>query len=199
LSPSGEGAKLWLVGTLPDGVKHRVPCGSGEIEAYDRGRYFTMTGQRLPDVPSGIEDRQEALARLCDRLLRSQAQPEPTLPLNGKANGAHRDYGPRSDEDVITAGERFSPKFAALWCGDTSSYDGDDSRADLALCDLLAWLTGNDPAAMDRLFRRSGLMREKWDSRRGGQTYGQLTISKAITGSTKTFDWSRDYSAPTNG
>ena len=34
---------------------------------------------------------------------------------------------------------------------------------------------------MDRLFRQSKLMRDKWDSRRNGETYGAMTIRKAIT------------------
>jgi len=33
---------------------------------------------------------------------------------------------------------------------------------------------------MDRLFRESGLMRDKWDESRGLKTYGQITINSAI-------------------
>ncbi len=60
----------------------------------------------------------------------------------------------------------------ALWSGDTSRYDGDDSAADMALVDHLAFWTGGDAQRIDRLFRRSALMRAKWDERRGDQTYG---------------------------
>lgn len=35
---------------------------------------------------------------------------------------------------------------------------------------------------MDALFRGSGLMRDKWDRRQSGSTYGALTIQKAIAG-----------------
>ena len=34
---------------------------------------------------------------------------------------------------------------------------------------------------MDRIFRTSGLMREKWDKFRGQYTYGQKTIEQAIS------------------
>jgi NrS-1 polymerase HBD domain len=71
-------------------------------------------------------------------------------------------------------------KFAALWNG---RFEGDypsQSEADLALCGLLAFWCQRDPAQMDRLFRRSGLYREKWNEPRGAQTYGELTIAKAI-------------------
>ena len=72
-------------------------------------------------------------------------------------------------------------KFAALWKGDVSAYPS-QSEADLALCNLLAFWTGGDAARIDRLFRQSGLMRAKWDERRGGQTYGERTIATAIAG-----------------
>jgi hypothetical protein len=37
---------------------------------------------------------------------------------------------------------------------------------------------------MDRLFRKSGLMRDKWDRPQSGSTYGRLTMKKAISGCT---------------
>ena len=33
---------------------------------------------------------------------------------------------------------------------------------------------------MDRLFRKSALMRDKWDRKTGDTTYGQLSIQRAI-------------------
>ena len=54
------------------------------------------------------------------------------------------------------------------------------SEADLGLCKILAFWTGNDAERIDRLFRRSGLMRNKWDEYRGAQTYGEMSIAKAI-------------------
>jgi hypothetical protein len=37
----------------------------------------------------------------------------------------------------------------------------------------------DDEAQLDRLFRRSGLMRDKWDDKHGATTYGERTIAKA--------------------
>jgi DNA-binding transcriptional ArsR family regulator len=72
-------------------------------------------------------------------------------------------------------------KFARLYdAGDTSGHGSDDSAADLALCVMLAYWTRKDADRMDRLFRQSALMRDKWDEQRGEKTYGALTISKAI-------------------
>src|SRR5699024_481429 len=50
---------------------------------------------------------------------------------------------------------------------------------------------GCNAAQMDRLFRLSGLMREKWDRQQSGSTYGALTIAEAIRTCNTT------YSAPT--
>ena len=60
----------------------------------------------------------------------------------------------------------------------------------LALLNLLAFWTGKDVARMDRLFRQSSLMRDKWDvvhDPANGRTYGQMTVDKAITDGRDTF------------
>ena len=72
-------------------------------------------------------------------------------------------------------------KYKKLWEGDTSDYDS-QSEADLALCNRLALLSGNNTEQIDKLFRQSGLIRDKWDEMRGEETYGQMTIRKAIEG-----------------
>jgi primase-polymerase (primpol)-like protein len=43
ISPSGAGIRIFIRGTLPAGKgRHR-----GRVEVYDRGRFLTVTGQRL--------------------------------------------------------------------------------------------------------------------------------------------------------
>src|SRR5262249_42941595 len=74
-------------------------------------------------------------------------------------------------------------KFRKLWSGDSTGY-ASESEADLALCDLLAFWTACDRERMDRLFRASGLMREKWDERRGDRTYSERTIDTALSSCT---------------
>jgi hypothetical protein len=66
-----------------------------------------------------------------------------------------------------------------LWRGDISAYNS-HSEADIAMCNILAFWTGRDAGQMDRLYRSSGLMREKWDRPQSGSTYGQITIQKAV-------------------
>jgi len=47
---------------------------------------------------------------------------------------------------------------------------------------MLAFWAGSDHAAVERLMRRSALVRDKWDTRRGQSTYLAETIEKAIAG-----------------
>jgi len=68
ISPSGRGIKLWGRGAMPGGTGKKAPVNSpaccdkkSAIEAYDRGRYFTFTGERLPMAPLAVNDCQEAL------------------------------------------------------------------------------------------------------------------------------------------
>jgi primase-polymerase (primpol)-like protein len=52
--------------------------------------------------------------------------------------------------------------FPRLWAGNISPYPS-WSEATLALCGMLAFWTRGDAERVDHLFRKSGLMRDKWD------------------------------------
>lgn len=180
-TPSGEGFRAWILGRKPDhaGCKRNDFDGAGtDVEIYQTGRFFTVTGHRITGSAHTIEPRQEALEALCNELW-PQRKPK-----------AERTAAPASgdealpDEELLTRArnaKNSGEKFRALFDdGDTSGHGGDQSGADLALCNLLAFWTGREPEQMDRLFRRSKLMRDKWDEQRGQLTYAQKTIGKAI-------------------
>jgi hypothetical protein len=82
-----------------------------------------------------------------------------------------------------------SAKFERLWNGSTGGYDS-HSEADMALCFHLAFWTGGDTAQIDRLFRRSGLMRAKWDEVHfaDGSTYGEKTVERAVQRADEFYD-----------
>jgi putative DNA primase/helicase len=88
-------------------------------------------------------------------------------------------------------------RFKSLWDGSTGGHGSDASAADLALCNMLAFWTGPDTTKIDRLFRRSGLMRDKWDVVHSstGDTYGAMTISVALDGRTEFYDPNRNGKA----
>ncbi len=178
-SPSGRGVKVFVAAAKPPHVGSRSKAipGVREVEVYSSGRFFTVTGRHYAGTPEGVEDRQAELDALCGRLWPQ----EPTV----TTYPPHRDASvaaSRCDEWVIerACAAANGDRFRRLWKGDTTLHEGDDSAADLSLCSMLAFWTGRDEAQMDRLFRRSGLMRPKWDQARGATTYGRMTISRAI-------------------
>src|SRR5262249_23787123 len=74
-------------------------------------------------------------------------------------------------------------KFARLWEGNWKENYTSQSEADLALCMKLAFWTDRDAGRIDTLFRRSGLMWEKWERK----DYREATIAKAIEQTTETW------------
>jgi putative DNA primase/helicase len=55
---------------------------------------------------------------------------------------------------------------------------------------MLAFWTGGDSDQIDRLFRESGLMREKWDEQHfaDGSTYGEKTIERVVASTDEFYD-----------
>jgi primase-polymerase (primpol)-like protein len=96
-----------------------------------------------------------------------------------------------NDEALLEKARRASngPKFERLWAGNTGGYES-NSEADMALCCLLAFWSGGNQRQMDRLFRQSGLLREKWDEVHfaDGSTYGEKTIERAISNTSEFYD-----------
>ena len=71
-------------------------------------------------------------------------------------------------------------KLKKLWMGDTSEYGDDQSRADLALLDILARHLKNNAQKVEEFFTASKLgQRDKWTHR---ADYRERTIAKAISG-----------------
>ena len=94
-----------------------------------------------------------------------------------------------SDKELIEKAARAAngERFRNLWSGNIAGYPS-HSEADQALCNMLAFWTGNDTGRMDRLFRQSGLMRAKWDRKQSGTTYGAITITKAVRGNKAVYE-----------
>ena len=179
VSPSGTGLKVFLKGNLPPGGRKR-----GDLEMYDRDRYFTVTGQHLEGTPLTIEERSQELAALHARIF---GQPEPSRTDVTAKTGSAVDL---SDDEILEKARtaKDGAKFKALMGGDWSGYPS-QSEADSALCCRLAFWYDRDEARIDRLFRQSGLYRPKWDERHfgDGRTYGQATIESALELTTETY------------
>ena len=86
-----------------------------------------------------------------------------------------------TDAQIVEAIAGEDEQFVQLLEGNWQSRYASQSEADLAFCNLIAPYFDFDQCRMDGVFRASGLMRPKWDSKRGGFTYGAMTIGKACT------------------
>lgn len=168
LSPSGKGIHIICRGELPKGARHR-----GNVEMYDSGRFFTVTGNNIGEY-TAVEDCTEAIRPLHEKYLGgTRSEPAQRIVQNAPL--------PCSVSEVLEAASRArnGSRFQALYAGNCSEYTS-QSEADMAFCNMLAFWTGRNAALMDEIFRNSGLMRDKWDRRQSGSTYGALTIQKAI-------------------
>lgn len=177
-SQSGKG-----IHCIIKGDKQGERCKQPNIELYEQDRYFAMTGDIIPGYPRTVENRQKELEKLYTETFICPESPKTTITFTGPA-----DYSDQELIDQAIRNHKNGDDIARLWRGDTSGHKNDDSGADQALCNHLAFLTGKDPIRMDRMFRMSGLMRPKWDSKRPGGTYGSITIQKAIDSCRETYN-----------
>jgi putative DNA primase/helicase len=80
ISPSGRGLHIYVLGELPPGRMKK-----GRIEAYQRGRFFTVTGRHLEGTPATVEERTGQLlafhARCLAEPIQQQRQPSNRLPV----------------------------------------------------------------------------------------------------------------------
>ncbi|MBB5866197.1 phage/plasmid primase, P4 family [Xanthomonas sp. 3058] len=169
---------LHVIGRLAGPVpRHSTRSAVGELYTQARGIAFGLSGQAVGNADT-----------LCDvafaQLVADHFQPRrlPTLP--GTGTGARRAEwrGPEDDDVLIERMLRAKPSAAAafgtratlraLWEGTTDQ----NSEHDAALAQHLAFWTGCDAPRIERMMRRSGLRRAKWDDH---HSYLSGTIAKA--------------------
>jgi len=195
VSPSGTGVHILVSGSLP-GERNRWDWN----ECYETARFFTVTGDHVPDTPTRIESRTSELETVYDTHQEVSTASEPTDDERGSDSATETansgeistDTGnDLSDGELLERAQEAanSEKFARLWRGSTSGYES-HSEADMALCSLFAFWTGGDRTQIDRLFRKSGLMRPKWDERHfaDGSTYGEKTIERVLESTTEYYE-----------
>ncbi len=185
-SPSGEGIHILLraPGFVYDKQRYFIKNSKIGLEVYSAGdtnRYLTVTGDRLND-----EGANECTAELIEVLEKYMVRPnyiaspgESTMETN--EDDLDRFMNSSSDDAVLQRmfQSASGAKIEKLWQGEIEVYKS-PSEADLALCNHLAFWCRKDEEQMDRLFRQSGLYRNKWNEPRGNDTYGANTIKKAI-------------------
>lgn len=176
LSQSGNGVHIICKGKLPTGSRRR-----GNVEMYETGRYFVMTGNVI--AAYSVADCTETVKPLHEKYLGNDGKK--AVPAQ-KSAGVPQDTFTGCTDSIAERLEkaRLSKQgklFSDLMDGNFESCYNSHSEADLALCNILAFWLGRDPDAVDSVFRTSGLMRDKWDRKQSGSTYGALTVQKAIS------------------
>lgn len=166
ISPSGNGIHVICLGSKPVGA-----CRKANFECYDQGRFFTVTGNVIEPYRA-LSDCTDSIKPLYLKYLARQEEKTflTTPPIDRRGE-------PLNDREVIEKASR-NERFSQLYHFGNGS--GDASKDDMALINMLIFWTGGNGEQIDRLFRSSSLMREKWDRKQCGSTYGQITINKCL-------------------
>lgn len=173
ISPSGTG--LRILALMPDGYvydSNAFYIKKGYVEVYVAGatnRFVTLTGNVYQE--GDVTEQAAALQWLLDTHMK-RPQPVSKHPLPERDSFL-------SDESVVEKAMN-GEKFGRLWCGDITRYPS-HSEADAALVSMLAFYCNGNSEQIDRLFRQSGLYRDKWDEQHGADTYGNMTIKNAVS------------------
>ena len=159
------------------------------LEVYLPGttnRFVTVTGDMFR--PGTVERDDDALRSLLDTFMKrstrvSNKTIEPASYLDDEGVIAHA--------SASASGDKFKALYAGNW---EEGYDS-QSDADMAFVSMLCFWCGNVEEQIDRIFRSSGLMRDKWDRMTGDRTYGQITIRNAIASTSEIYTPIADSSA----
>ncbi|MCA8989363.1 MAG: hypothetical protein KDA78_17065, partial [Planctomycetaceae bacterium] len=186
VSPSGTGLHLIVLGAKPTSRCRNKALG---IECYAQGRFFCITGVSPAGPTADVRKCQPVLEQFfAECLVEDQAEPEQQSPSLVVPLPSGID-----EERILQKIQRSKNAIAiiALLQGNREAYHGDHSAADQALCNHLAFWCDRDTVLIDQIFRKSGLMRDKWDERHAGdgRTYGEMTIQQALERCQSTYGW----------
>lgn len=181
-SVSGEGIHAIIRGNNDTGRKRNDKAG---LEVYSSLRFFAITGDVVDGagVIRSIPD--DELNPVLEKYLAPRV---PDKPTQGTESGGTSYL---TDEQVIQRaikaknGDLFKTLFLDGW--DVAGY-ASQSEGDVAFANMLAFWTNKDFPLMDSIFRESALMREKWDKKRGKETYGAMTLNNAIQHTHETYN-----------
>lgn len=172
ISISGTGLHIIAKGKIPGSRRRK-----DNVEVYSSGRFFTVSGNKIGryDDVNSVSDLN--MERIYKKYLETKV-------IQFNRDGVNFSTIDLSESEIIASilRSRSRDKFLSFmnggWEKDTSY--SSQSEADLAFANMLAFWCGRDFSKMDSLFRQSSLMREKWDEKRGGATYGEATLNRAI-------------------
>ena len=172
MSPSGTGLHCFFKGELPEQRKKKR--SDLDIELYDNARFMTVTGESIGQ--SEICEEQEILNNLIERFFKEEQNFETILSYDPN----HKNE--LSDEEVINLmlKSKQKDKISDLLEGNFEKHFASPSEAVQSLLHYLAFYTGKNKQQMERIFLNYNNLTDKWDSKRGNTTWGQLELDKAV-------------------
>lgn len=174
-SPSMDGIHCICKGTIPEGSR----CRAGNREIYTHGRFFTFTGNHIPNTPKNIQEApKKAIEDFIKKITPQQtntAQSASYVPIQYAFTSTQT-----TRDEVINVIDNcknglYKELFRRLFNGDWAGYHS-QSEADFALCYIISRHT-NNPSDVDVIFRKSKLFRPKWNN----SYYRNRTINMAMT------------------
>lgn len=190
ISQSGKGWHIW--GTYSEGLlSHTSRNSQYGIELYTEGRFIALSDKGVSGAIGG-----DCTAYLNAVIAKYFTKTQPTSITGSEWTSSPREdwRGPESDEDLIRRAMRsqssssaFGGKasFADLWNCNIEALSRtypdagrayNESQADAALAQHLAFWTGNNCERIERLMMQSKLVREKWNR----EDYIERTILNAV-------------------
>ena len=162
ISQSGTGGQTIARGTLPKNFKN----SQNGVEMYSDKRFCALTGNVL--FNGDPTEEQSVIDELYQRYKTPERERKPVRTQTRALNN--------SDKWVIDHASghgHFDDLFAGNW---TSAGYNSQSEADLSLCMILAFWTDRNTDQIDRIFRQSGLYRDKWER----NDYRENTLQNAV-------------------
>lgn len=178
ISMSGEGIHCIFKGKIPGNRRRK-----GGFELYQSGRFFALTGQVLRGEREIQSLDEKEMAVLYNHYFHDKNVVEfPKRTIEITTNDL-------SDDEVIrrALNSHTADRFRLFLKGGWEQFYPSQSEADLAFANDLAFWTGRDFQQMDRIFRSSSLMRDKFDEKHGKTTYGIALLNKAIAETSNIF------------
>jgi P4 family phage/plasmid primase-like protien len=189
-SSSGTGLHLFGRGTVPEHRRKDVHRANMEFYTDMRGIAFGLSGQFFGNIELDFTPQVQWLV---ENYFPPQAMPGEVLDIEFDKPCAAWN-GPADDAELIARMRRAERlDAAAVFTGQPSNhatfsdlFDGNmevlrrcyagQSDMDYALIGILSFWTGRDAIRTERIMRLSKLYRDKWESRRGQDTYIRYSI-----------------------
>jgi hypothetical protein len=171
VSVSGNGAHVFIAAVKPEGMGTKQKSFFySQVEILGNGTFIALTGRYNGKTITNRQDRLLDFARPLIVAEKVKNLTSSTPIIAGKNANAVIE---RLEKD-----SRWGSKFKRLFSGE--GLTDDDSADDLTLCNIIFAATGDNSDLIDEVFRASTRVRSKWDEQRGRETYGEMTINKAI-------------------